>query len=140
MGVNQHSAVFKVKVEKLTPLYEIGKLQCKECLRIMDLSQFKKDKTKIFGYQFICKACSYSKNIYKNVSNSSIYMQTKSESCQICGAIENTYFDHCHDSNKFRGWLCNNCNLALGHFKDDPLTLVKAAQYLINSTKERKAK
>ncbi len=30
----------------------------------------------------------------------------------------------------FRGFLCHNCNVALGHLRDDPVLLRKAAAYL----------
>ena len=39
-------------------------------------------------------------------------------------------FDHCHISGNFRGWLCDNCNKALGFAKDDPEILDKLAAYL----------
>ena len=38
--------------------------------------------------------------------------------------------DHCHDTEKFRGWLCINCNTGLGRFYDDPDLLIKAIQYI----------
>jgi len=41
--------------------------------------------------------------------------------------------DHCHDSNEVRGILCNNCNIALGHLKDNVKNIVGLASYLLNS-------
>ncbi|MDE1766548.1 MAG: endonuclease VII domain-containing protein [Thaumarchaeota archaeon] len=38
--------------------------------------------------------------------------------------------DHDHKTNKIRGLLCYNCNIGLGHFKDDPALLELAKQYL----------
>jgi hypothetical protein len=38
--------------------------------------------------------------------------------------------DHCHETGKFRGWLCHKCNRALGGFDDDTKTLWRAIKYL----------
>lgn len=40
--------------------------------------------------------------------------------------------DHNHDTNKFRGWLCHNCNMGIGAFKDDRNILQRAIEYLQN--------
>lgn len=45
---------------------------------------------------------------------------------------KNIHIDHCHNSNKIRGILCNNCNMALGLFKDDVEVLKEAIKYLEN--------
>ena len=37
--------------------------------------------------------------------------------------------DHCHDTGKSRGLLCNDCNLAIGYIAD-PAVLERAAEYL----------
>ena len=52
--------------------------------------------------------------------------------CLICGTETNLVTDHCHTTLKVRGKLCNNCNLGLGHFKDDPMLLEFARIYLLN--------
>jgi len=55
--------------------------------------------------------------------------------CEICGK-EPTGFkkilclDHCHDTNKVRGFLCDNCNAGLGKFHDDLDKLERAINYL----------
>jgi hypothetical protein len=52
--------------------------------------------------------------------------------CEIPGC-ENTgkiHFDHCHKTGKARGWLCFNCNAALGHVRDRANVLRALADYL----------
>lgn len=60
--------------------------------------------------------------------------------CAICNKKEpvknkRLAVDHCHTSGKIRGLLCSNCNLALGHFKDNVQFLANAISYL-ESNKE----
>lgn len=56
--------------------------------------------------------------------------------CAICKSkVSNNknyrlFVDHCHDTLKIRGLLCQQCNLALGLFKDSPTILKKAIEYL----------
>ena len=56
--------------------------------------------------------------------------------CQICGSTfttEKKYsrtLDHCHSDNRFRGVICNNCNLGLGYFGDSTKSLSSAISYL----------
>lgn len=52
------------------------------------------------------------------------------KSCEICGSTNRICFDHDHNSGKFRGWLCNSCNVALGLVRDNPETLLKMIEYL----------
>jgi len=51
--------------------------------------------------------------------------------CAIClEPIKTLYIDHNHKTNKIRGLLCRDCNLALGLFKDNSKILVNATNYL----------
>ncbi len=65
--------------------------------------------------------------------------------CAICGGAETNAIrkshtaavrmsvDHCHDSGKVRGLLCNRCNRAIGLFGDDPVVLRRAIAYLMRA-------
>ena len=59
--------------------------------------------------------------------------------CAICGTETawNLAVDHCHETNRIRGLLCNTCNRALGLFKDSPTIIHNAYEYLNNSLKGR---
>lgn len=56
--------------------------------------------------------------------------------CAICETTEpgtrlvRFHIDHCHSTSVVRGLLCEHCNRGLGHFKDDPALMRRAADYL----------
>ena len=53
--------------------------------------------------------------------------------CAICRRNEGKLtVDHCHDTGKVRGILCQRCNTGLGHFRDSPELLREACNYLIS--------
>jgi len=53
--------------------------------------------------------------------------------CAICGKSCKLNVDHCHETNKIRGLLCFNCNLLLGHAKDNISILSNAIEYLLHN-------
>jgi hypothetical protein len=54
----------------------------------------------------------------------------KPKRCQVCGGNGRLCADHCYDTKQFRGWICNNCNSAIGFVQDDPKVLRKLVKYL----------
>lgn len=54
----------------------------------------------------------------------------RSKTCDICWSNERIVFDHCHNSGKFRGWLCDRCNRTLGQVKESIPLLRKLIAYL----------
>ena len=60
----------------------------------------------------------------------SFYIFTKDSSRQHDNS--NWCLDHDHKTGKFRGWLCNKCNSALGWLEDDINYTRRALNYLEN--------
>ena len=60
------------------------------------------------------------------------------KNCQICGEEKKLQLDHCHKTNEFRGWLCNDCNSGLGKLGDDVPSLERGIKYLKGELKENK--
>ena len=67
--------------------------------------------------------------------------KSQKDVCAICSQPESTIdphtslprvlaVDHCHETNRIRGLLCDRCNVGLGNFKDNPNLLDSAASYL----------
>ena len=55
------------------------------------------------------------------------------EVCEVCGElpqIKGLVWDHDHETGLFRGWLCGNCNVALGLVKDSSAILQHLIEYL----------
>ena len=98
------------------------------------------NKTKS-GFDSWCRKCrsSYRNEICRGKFRSSISdadlkaLKEEVKECVICGSDEKLVVDHDHQTGKVRGMLCNHCNRGLGHFRDDPLLLEFAAQYLYAS-------
>lgn len=50
--------------------------------------------------------------------------------CDLCGAMKPMRIDHDHTTGKFRGLLCQKCNLGIGFLGDCGDGLLKALDYL----------
>jgi hypothetical protein len=95
------------------------------------------NKTKS-GFDSWCRSCrgSYRNGINRGkfravISDEALKkIKETTKQCVICGSEEQLVVDHDHKTGKIRGMLCNHCNRGLGHFRDDPMLLEFAAQYL----------
>jgi hypothetical protein len=61
--------------------------------------------------------------------NACAICRTPFEGIKVC-------VDHCHDTKKVRGLLCDGCNVGLGRFKDSPNLLQRAVDYLATGCKK----
>ena len=92
------------------------------------------------GKQRLCSMCAAPNTLARKLgmSNNACVqaLESQNNSCAICQRSFTTmlsrqvHTDHCHSKNKFRGFLCVNCNHGLGCFFDNPSFLRQAADYL----------
>ena len=115
----------------------------KTCTKCGVTSREAKFSSSTTGY---CNGCNkeYMKRLYHLKKENPYPIDHR---CDICGKSEDDLpvtfggrkatritpwrLDHCHETHTFRGFLCNNCNIGLGKFKDDPDILHNAIHYLL---------
>ena len=108
-----------------------SKRRCRECDCLKPESGFyiayyKKGGEPTRGY--VCSDCKKSQaTLRKGLRQSA---GTPPSKCECCGSEDTLLIDHCHDSLDFRGWLCNSCNVGIGHLGDNIEGLEKALSYL----------
>jgi len=56
--------------------------------------------------------------------------------CELCGTSKKIVFDHDHEKNIFRGWLCDPCNRSMGVLGDDATSLLRTVGYLSKGNTE----
>jgi len=93
-------------------------------------------------YRSECKSCrrvggkAHSSAAKKIMDKNKIKRPELGTPCDNCGKDnQKLIFDHCHETNKFRGWLCYQCNTAIGNLGDNIDGLTKALNYLNRSIK-----
>jgi hypothetical protein len=50
--------------------------------------------------------------------------------CEVCGSSGRICLDHDHETNQFKGWLCDRCNVAVAMARDNPEILRALADYV----------
>ena len=107
--------------------------ECNKCTEVKDIEDFhvpyyKKNNEK--GRSHTCKACIRKQN-QETSALKKIHTPPKDCLCELCGTYsKRLHLDHNHLDGSFRGYLCANCNQALGKFKDDINKLKKEIEYL----------
>jgi nitrate/TMAO reductase-like tetraheme cytochrome c subunit len=123
--------------------------ECSTCLVEKPFQSFDKSAKSPDGFYFRCKECRASltdrskererklKSKYKiNQVSFRELLKKQNNKCAICfsedagGKYSTMKVDHCHTTGQVRGLLCQQCNLGLGHFKDNVEFLSKAIEYL----------
>lgn len=127
----------KKKLKKSTEFSDGTKL-CSTCEERKLLSEFNFSNSNHTAYRPYCRVCQIliTKRVKFGISPEEFLKLSKEQNncCYICNSPNQNHYhlavDHCHNTGKVRGLLCNNCNSALGFMQDSPDLLLKAAEYL----------
>jgi len=112
--------------------------KCKICKEVKPLEDFNKHIGHKDNLDTRCRSCvkkqaAVRKRIFAGAP-------PKSKVCDCCGkpsywghgAPKSLVLDHDHKTEKFRGWLCDHCNVGIGLLGDDIEGLQMAMAYLQN--------
>lgn len=119
---------------------------CKECMAEYDKSRRKKPELQeyfrekdsrtsrrvVWRKSHLQRVYGVSEELYDYILRSQDFV------CAICHREESREnrslsLDHCHESGKIRGLLCDSCNNGIARFNDDPEVLENAIAYLQDS-------
>lgn len=124
---------------------------CSKCGEYKSLDDFYKRKKSVDGLNGMCIDCvkkwkNDNKDKIRNAEYLSRYgislieyeemLRVQNNRCATCGKHETEvhrkilHVDHCHETEKVRGLLCRNCNVALGFVQDSEDTLTEMILYL----------
>jgi hypothetical protein len=114
---------------------------CTKCGDIKPLTEFHKNSKNNDGYAYHCKACRKEESLKTyglTLEDYDDLLDKQNGCCAICGTEDprgqskagRFYVDHNHKTGEVRGLLCNDCNTALGLFKDSTELLASGIKYL----------
>jgi hypothetical protein len=127
-----------------TQLTEIKK--CNKCNRFLPLTNFGKNSG-AKHYRSECRACANDRSKVSSALRKVTPPPAMDHVCPICNKTEpevrgkggknsgSWVLDHDHSEKTFRGWLCHQCNRAIGNFNDNPTRLLNAIAYITKSMK-----
>jgi len=136
--------------------------ECKKCLVNLPKESYSKQKKNKDGLYSYCKPCANklkavskkrkfaeNPNYFRDRNFKDRYgisLQERDQlavdqdhRCKICLTHESKvsrsvlFVDHCHTSGEVRGLLCDGCNKAIGHIKDNPTAIKAALAYITNN-------
>ena len=120
---------YKRKGDGGTSVYENKRGSCRKCEH-QKLKGWRKDNPAKMKNQRLRKKYGMGLNEYVQL------LKEQNYGCAICKTLEpkgqgGFHVDHCHETGRVRGLLCHHCNVSLGGFRDDPILLYRAVDYLM---------
>jgi len=110
---------------------------CRICLEeknIQDFEMTTRSVKKVYR-KSMCRPCNKNERLgEKNLKKIYGSKRPIGTPCDNCGKTTSSLsLDHCHKTNRFRGWLCHPCNTSIGALGDDIESLTRAVEYLKRS-------
>jgi len=123
--------LFEYKIKSKEPVAD-GKtcIKCKQNKVLTDFVTYSSIPNSKSGYKNVCRQCTNAQGrVIRQLRKS--HPKPSCNTCEICKSNhKQLVLDHDHKTNKFRGWICSNCNTGLGNFEDEIDRLQKAMDYL----------
>ena len=121
----------KIIDNEIYQAYKSGRAkQCKECGEIKLLKDFPLFSTVGAGRKNTCKHCSNHHATVRRRLRRQHPVPAPGD-CPACGRhTANWVLDHDHKTDRFRGYICDSCNVAFGKFGDDPSTMQRSLTWL----------
>lgn len=119
--------VYKLPSEFTLRKDGLPRTYCKDCVRIRNQNRVAADPGYLLRRRYLITQEEFDQ-----------LLASQDNKCAICFdkllpkglRASSITVDHEHGTTKVRGLLCRNCNVGLGHFKDDPIRLANAIRYL----------
>lgn len=125
--------------------FDKEEIQCAKCLKVKNVTHFKKHANTSSGYEYVCRFCGKLAERY-GITDKTYrdLFDAQQGLCKICTEpialyARATHVDHDHAccagdrkgcGNCVRGLLCHYCNIGLGNFKESVDNLQNAIDYL----------
>ena len=114
---------------------DVEYMKCHVCgeEKAWNLDNFSFNTRELTGKVYLkktCKSCNSSQVQFVKFLRKK-HKHEKTDTCDCCGATnKKLVLDHCHATNKFRGWVCYNCNTGLAQLGDNKEGLLLALAYI----------
>jgi len=140
----RHLPTRRVRQEAVWACGPIEKMPtaCKECGVLLDLTnrvfQHNMDHgNKISGIPYIksdCKPCHNRLGRVRHKLKKAHPAPVAGTPCACCGAVRRLHMDHCHRTDRFRGYVCSHCNTMIGLAGESRTGLENGIRYLERSS------
>jgi hypothetical protein len=116
-----------------------GTKQCSRCKQVVSLNAFSKNSRMVDGLAKSCRSCKQAEQLKHKynitIQDKQALYARQNGKCKLCQKPiafdgKGTHIDHCHETGRVRGILCQDCNTSLGKLGDSATTLYRAYLYV----------